>query len=68
MNSEDTKALDMATVSVPNDPADYGRWLAGRVAAYAALVRRDERAELGDDARQMMLDAMAELQAALASQ
>ena len=56
---------EVTTLTAPTDPAAYGRWLAGKVAAFAARIQSDEGLRLGELEALMLQDAATALLTAL---
>ena len=56
---------EVTTLTAPTDPAAYGRWLAGKVAAFAARIQSDEGLRLGELEALMLQEAATALLTAL---
>lgn len=56
---------EVTTLTAPTDPAAYGRWLAGKIGAFAARIQSDEGLRLGELEAEMLRDAATALLTAL---
>lgn len=56
---------EVTTLTAPTDPAAYGRWLAGKIGAFAGRLQSDERVQLTELEAEMLRDAAAALLTAL---
>jgi len=56
---------EVTTLTAPTDPAAYGRWLAGKIGAFAGRLQSDEGLRLGELEAEMLTVAATALLTAL---